>query len=76
MGIKLGISQKCAAEIENSLLQPQLTEDEQEYLEAVKEELVGGKIPEASRRLLERLKKRMNISEERAKEIEIMAMKR
>ena len=74
--IKLGISQKCAAEIENSLLQPQLTEDEQEYLEAVKEELVGGKIPEASRRLLERLKKRMDISEERAKEIEIMAMKR
>lgn len=74
--IKFGISQKRAAEIENSLLQSQLTEDEQEYLEAVKEELVGGKIPEASRRLLERLRKRMEVSDERAKEIEIMAMKR
>ena len=74
--IKFGISQKRAAEIENSLLQSQLTEDEQEYLEAVKEELVGGKIPEASRRLLERLRKRMDVSDERAKEIEIMAMKR
>lgn len=74
--IKFGISQKRAAEIEKSLLQSQLTEDEQEYLEAVKEELVGGKIPEASRRLLERLRKRMDVSDERAKEIEIMAMKR
>ena len=74
--IKFGISQKRAAEIENSLLQSQLTEDEQEYLEAVKEELDGGKIPEASRRLLERLRKRMDVSDERAKEIETMAMKR
>ncbi len=74
--IKFGISQKRAAEIEKNLLWSQLTEDEREYLEAVKEELVGGKIPEASRRLLERLRKRMDVSDERAKEIEIMAMKR
>lgn len=73
--IKFGISQKRAAEIEKSLLQFQLTEDEQEYLEAVKEELVGGKIPESSRRLLDRLRKRMDVSDERAKEIEVMAMK-
>ena len=74
--IKFGISQERAAEIENSLLRPQLTEDEQEYLEAVKEELVGGMIPDASRRLLDRLRKRMDISNERAKEIEIMALNR
>ena len=70
--IKLGVSQERAAEIE-SLLQPQLTEDEKEYLEAVKEELVEGMIPDASRRLLDRLRKRMDISDERAKEIEIIA---
>lgn len=71
--IKFGISQERAAEIENSLLQSQLTEDEQDYLEAVKEELVEGMIPDASRRLLDRLRKRMDISDERAKEIEIIA---
>ena len=72
--IKLGISEDRAAEIENSLSQPQLTEDELEYLEAVKDETADGSIPESSRKLLDRLSKRMGISEERAKEIEMMAI--
>ncbi len=73
--IKWGISEERATEIERFIQQPNLTEDEQEYLDAVKDELVDGKIPEASRRLLDRLRKRMDISDERAKEIEIMAGK-
>ena len=70
MRTKLGISPERAAEIEKSLQRPQLTEDEQEYLDAVKEEIVDGVIPDSSRRLLSRLRRSMNISEERAKEIE------
>ena len=59
-----------AAEIEKSLQRPQLTEDEQEYLDAVKEEIVDGVIPDSSRRLLSRLRRSMGISEERAVELE------
>ena len=72
--IKLGISQERATEIENVLVQPQLTEDEKDYLEAVKDEITDGVIPEASRKLLNRLRKRMDISEERANEIETIAL--
>ena len=70
MRTKLGISPERAAEIEKSLQRPQLTEDEQEYLDAVKEEIVDGVIPDSSRRLLSRLRRSMGISEERAVELE------
>lgn len=72
--VKLGISHERAAEIEACLVQPQLTEDELDYLEAVKDEVKNGQIPESSRRLLERLRSRIGITEERAKEIELMAI--
>lgn len=75
MRTKLGISPERAAEIEESLQKPELTEDEQEYLEAVKDEIVDGVLPESSRRLLNRLRRSMDISEERAKEIELFAIK-
>ncbi len=70
MRTKLGISSERATEIEESLQKPQLTEDEQDYLDAVKDEIMDGMIPESSKRLLNRLRKSLNISEERAKEIE------
>ena len=73
--VKFGISQERAAEIEKSLVQPQLTEDELDYLEAVKDEVENGQILETSRRLLERLRNRIGITEERAKEIELMAIR-
>lgn len=73
--IKLGISPERAAEIEETLQKPQFTEEEQEYLDAIKDEIVGGSIPESSRRLLNRLRRSMDISEERAEEIEKYALK-
>lgn len=70
MRTKLGISPERAAEIEESFHQPQFTEDEQEYLDAVREELVDGGIPESSRKLLNRLRRSMDISDERSVELE------
>lgn len=75
MRTKLGISPERATEIEESLQKPQFTEEEQEYLDAVKDEIVNGTIPESSRRLLNRLRRSMDISEERAEEIEKYALK-
>ena len=75
MRTKLGISPERAAAIEESLQKPELTEDEQEYFEAVKDEIFDGVLPESSRRLLNRLRRSMDISEERAKEIELLAIK-
>lgn len=70
--IKLGISEERAAELEASLQKPQLTEEEQEYLEAYQDAMEDGVISEKERRLLDKLMKINKISEERAKEIEIM----
>lgn len=71
---KLGISMERAMEIEKSLQEPQLTENEQEYLDAVKDEIVDGEIPESAKRLLGRLRLSLDISEERAAEIEQLAI--
>lgn len=68
---KLGISEERAAELEASLQKPQLTEEEQEYLEAFQDAMEDGVISEKERRLLDKLMKINNISEERAKEIEM-----
>lgn len=68
----LGISEERALALEESL-KPSLTEDEKEYLEEYKlclEE--GGSISASERRLLDKLRNRLGISEERAKEIEKM----
>lgn len=71
---KLGISEERAAEIEAMLSQPQLSDDEHEYLDALKDEIVDGLIPEKSRKLLNRLRMSLDISTERAKELEKIAI--
>ena len=68
---KLGISEERAAELEASLMKPQLTEEEQEYLEeynACLEE--DGEITPKARRMLDRFRNRLGLSEERTTEIE------
>ena len=69
---KLGISEEKASELEASLQKPQLTEEEQEYLEAYQDAMEDGVISEKERRLLDKLMKINNISEARAKEIEML----
>lgn len=69
--IKLGISEERAAELEQSLLTPQLTDEEQEYLAEYKECLAeNGEISVGERRLLNRLRDKLDISEQRASKIE------
>lgn len=65
----LGISEQRAAEIEASL-KTGLTEEEQEYVNALKDSLMDGTISDRERRILDRLRTSLNISEERAKELE------
>lgn len=72
MRTKLGISPERAAEIEASLQKPLFTEEEQEYLEVIKDLIIDGTIPESSRKILNRWRQRLNISEERASDIEKM----
>ena len=69
--VKLGISAERAKELEESLVASQLTDDEKEYLEEYKaciEE--DGEISPKERRLLNRIRESLGISEERANEIE------
>lgn len=70
--IRLGISEIRAQELEKSLVKPQLqlTADEQEYLSEYKEAMEEGGLSALSRRLLNKLRNSMGISDERAKEIE------
>lgn len=69
--IKLGITEERAAELEQSLTAPQLTENEQEYLAEYRECLAEeGEISAGERRLLNRLRDKLGISEERASELE------
>ena len=68
---KLGISSERAGELESSL-QPQLTDDEKEYLDEYKAVAVDGIVTDKERRLLEKLRRMLDISEDRASEIEHM----
>lgn len=65
----LGISEQRARELEDSLVLS-LTDDEKEYVEALKESVADGVISQRERRLLDKLRKSMGISDERAKELE------
>ena len=67
---RLGISEERARALEKSCSKPQLTEDEQEYLEMYKEYAADGEISERDWKMLNKMRDRMGISEERAKEIE------
>lgn len=71
--LKLGISEERAKELEASLLHPQLTEVEQEYLDELREAFEdGADITPRERKMLERHRLKLGISEERAKELEKM----
>ncbi|MBD5427017.1 MAG: hypothetical protein HDR38_05645 [Treponema sp.] len=72
---RLGLSEKRAAEI-REMAAPSLTEDEKEYLNEVKECLAyDGEISPKEERLLDRLRQRLGISEERAAQLRAMAEK-
>lgn len=68
--IKLGIPEERAAELYASLQNQQLTEEEKEYLEAYQDAMEDGIISDKERRLLDKLRKMNNISEQRSEEIE------
>lgn len=70
--MQFGISEKRAAELEETLSAPKLTEEEQEYLDEYKAIIADGAITEKERRLLDKILKLNNISHERSKEIEAM----
>lgn len=71
---KFGISPERAAEIE-SMCKPQLTEEEQEYLDTFREMTSDGEISDRMRRLLDRERESLGISQERAEEIEHIILK-
>lgn len=69
---KLGLSETRAQEIE-AMVKASLvsfTDEEKEYMEALDDVIEDGVIPDNVRRLLERERKSLGISEERAKELE------
>lgn len=68
----LGISEERAAEIEASLT-PQLTEDEQDYLEMYREYAEKGEITEKERRRLDKFAQSLGIELDRINEIENLA---
>ena len=65
----LGISEQRAKELEDSLNKG-LTDDEKEFLDALKDSLVDGVISNRERRLLDKLRASLGVSEARAKELE------
>ena len=67
---RLGITEKRAEELEASLLEPEFTEEEQVYLDEYKTCIEEGELSPKERRLLNRLRMSLGISEERAKELE------
>lgn len=69
---KLGLSETRAQEIEDMVKASleSFTDEEKEYMEALDDVIEDGAIPYNVRRLLERERKSLGISEERAKELE------
>ena len=67
---KLGISEERAKELEASLTKPQLTEDEQEYLDMFHEYAEKGEVTEKERRRLDKFAAAMGLSVMRVEEIE------
>lgn len=72
---RLGITKERAEELEASLLEPELTEEEQEYLDEYKACIEEGELSPKEIRLLNRLRMSLGISEERAKELESIIIK-
>lgn len=72
--IKLGVSEERAQEI-IAMCTTTFSEEEQEYIDVLTDFMIDGVIPESTRRLLAREMKSLNITEERAKEIEKFVLK-
>ncbi len=72
--IKLGVSEERAQEI-IAMCTTTFSEEEQEYIDVLTGFMTDGVIPDSTRRLLAREMKSLNITEERAKEIEEFVLK-
>ena len=68
---KLGLTQTKAQELQNSLISPQLTDNEKKYIEAISERTIDGKIPPSSQRIVERYRELYKVSSQRAEELEL-----
>ena len=68
--IKCGIGAERANELEGQLKNPHITDEEKEYLDAYREACEDGQISDKERRMLNRLRDMLGITEERANEIE------
>ena len=69
--VKCGISQERSIELEKQVKEPQLSTEEKEYLEAYREACEDGQLSDKERRMLNRLREMLGVTEERAKEIEL-----
>lgn len=67
---KLDISEERAKELEASLTEPQLSEDEEEYLDMYREYAEDGEINDKARRRLDKFANALGISKDRILEIE------
>ena len=68
---KLGLPQTKAQELQNSLISPQINDNERKYIEAISELTIDGKIPSSSLRIVERYRKLYEVSSQRAEELEL-----
>lgn len=68
----LGISEERAQELEASLSKPQLTEDEQEYLDMYREYAEKGDITEKERHRLDKFAMALGIQKDRTNKLEMM----
>lgn len=68
---KLGLTLTKAQELQNSLISPQLTDNEKKYIEAISGLTIDGKIPPSSQRIVERYRKLYEVSSQRAEELEL-----
>ncbi len=69
---RCGISAERARELVATFSKPKLTNDEQDYFEMYKEYAADGELSERDRKMLNKMRDKIGISEERAKEIESM----
>jgi len=70
--IKLGISSERAAQLEQSINQSHLSDDEKGYMQDFEDCFADGVISDSERRILERRREKLGISEDRTAELEQM----
>lgn len=68
---KLGLTQTKAQELQNSLISPQLTDNEKEYIETISKLTIDGKIPPSTQRIVEKYRELYKVSSQRAEELEL-----